>query len=197
MDYHSISFLLDILLETLIIMFRKFIFVFLFFITFESFALPGSPMDNWHFTEFTTLNGTTFNMLSKGEDTFSSGKTLADSYREQSGYAVVDGQSIQFWLYDTITYHNGNAKHIYDDYVPHWVERMGFVIDYDNIKVESPYNAPNSVKKLMQQRRCDTAVVQLHWFDNAAVRPLDWVEIIEFLNSKNIYKKTTYPLIRR
>ena len=179
-------------------MFKKsFIFFILFLWGTSVFALPGSPMDTWHFTEFTTLNGKEFNMLSKSQDFLNTGKTLADSYREQSGYAVVNGQSIQFWLYDTIAYHNGKAKDIYDDYVPHWVERMGYVIDYDNIKVEHPYNAPNSVKKLMQQRGCDTAVALLHWFDNTVVRSFDWVEIIEFLNSKNVYKRTTYPLVKQ
>lgn len=176
---------------------KQYIIFLLIFISSSVFALPGSPMDGWSFREITTLNGTTFNTLSKNEDYFRTGKTLADSYREQSGYAVVDGQSIQFWLYDTITYHNGKAKEIYDDFVPYWVEKIGFVIDYDNIKIESPFNAPSSVKKLMQQRRCDTGVALLHWFDNAVARSFDWVEIIEFLNSKNIYKRTIYPLVRQ
>ncbi len=167
---------------------KKYIAIFLLFISnFSVIALPGSPMDTWHFTEFTTLNGTKFNMLSKSEDTFGWGKTLADSYREQKGYAVVNGASVQFWLYDTITYHNGKAKDIYDDYVPSWVEKMGYVIDYDNIKIERPYNVPTSVKKLMQQRGCDTAVALF----------FNEVDIIEFLNSKNIYKLTTYPLVRQ
>ncbi|MBO7431086.1 MAG: hypothetical protein J6U56_08780 [Spirochaetia bacterium] len=179
-------------------MLKKYFIIFILFLLNSGvFALPGSPMDGWSFSEFTTLNGKEFNMLSKSRDFLNTGKTLADSYREQSGYAVVNGQSVQFWLYDTITYHNGKAKDIYDDFVPYWVEHKGYVIDYDNIKIECPYNVPNSVKKLMQQRGCDTAVVLLHWFDNATVRSSDWVEIIEFLNSKNIYKKTTYPLVRQ
>ena len=167
---------------------KKYIAIFLLFISnFSVIALPGSPMENWHFTEFTTLNGTEFGTLSEHDDTFGWGKTLADSYREQSGYAVVNGVSVQFWLYDTITYHNGKAKNIYDKYIPYWVEKKGYVIDYDNISVERPYNVPNSVKKLMQQRGCDTAVALF----------FNEVDIIEFLNSKNIYKITRYPLVRQ
>lgn len=156
---------------------KKYIAIFLLFISnFSVSALPGSPMDGWRWDWFkpAVLNGKEFTSVS-------------DSYNEQSGWAVVNGLNTQFWLYDTITYHNGKAKDIYDKYIPYWVEELGFIIDYDNIKIERPFNPPNSIKKLMQQRKCDTAVARF----------IDGVVIIEFLNSKNIYKLTTYPLVRQ
>ena len=166
----------------------------LLFISTNAFTLPDSPMDNWHYTEFYTLNGTTFNTLTKNED-FGTGKTLADSYREQSGYAVVNGVSVQLWLYDTITYHNGNASKIYDKYIPNWLEDKGYVIDYDKIRVINPDSGiPNSIKMLMQQRRCDTAVLFVNYYSYS--NPANCI-IYEYLNSKKVYKTTHYPLIRR
>lgn len=174
---------------------KKFIFLLLIIIPVNIFALPGSPMDNWHYTEFTTLNGTVFNTLSKSDDSFGTGKTLADSYREQSGYAIVNGLSTQFWLYDTISYHNGNASKIYDKYIPKWLEDKGYVIDYDKIRVINPDSGiPNSINMLMQQRRCDTAVLFVNYYSYS--NPANCI-IYEYLNSKKVYKTTHYPLIRR
>lgn len=157
-------------------MFKKYFIIFILFLLNSGvFALPGSPMDGWYWdAPGITLKGKQF-------------KLVSESYEEQKGYAVVNGQSIQFWLYDTITYHDGKTEYIYDCYIPRWIENLGYVIDYDNIKIERPYNVPSSVKKLMQQRGCDTAVARF----------VDCVQIIEFLNSKNIYKLTTYPLVRQ
>ena len=164
------------------------------------FALPGSPMDTWYYPEPITLNGKTFNTFSKNEDP-KSGRTLADSYREQMGYALRMGDSDCFWLYDTITYHGGKAKDIYDLFIPRWVEKMGYVIDFDRNYVEYIPHVESSVESLMKQRGCDTAVYfypGLYLYHPKDPHPYKGgqVEIIEYLNSKNIYKRTLYRLVK-
>jgi len=156
---------------------KQYIIFLLLFIAINVFA--ASPMDGWHWD----YPGITL----KGENFIS----VAKSYDEQEGYAVINGIGIKFYLYDTITYHNGNAKNIYDTYVPRWIEKNGYAIDFDNIEVENPSDIPNSIKALMKQRDCDTAVSEMLLSNDA-----QGVIIIEYLNSKKVYKETFYPIIR-
>lgn len=83
----------------------------------------------------------------------------ASSYKEQDGWAVVQGRKLHYWLYDTYAYHDGNWLPIVDQYVPQWIERMGYVIDFDNTEEYNPNNnLASSVKALMKQRGCDVSV---------------------------------------
>ena len=118
--------------------------------------------------------------------------SFADSYREQDGYALVLGRKLHYWLYDTITYHNGNASDIYDRVIPNWVERLGYVIDFDNIRVIDNNTAlANSVRALMKQRGCDISVALVT--DNHNYHR---VIINEYLTNKKQYKITIYPLYK-
>jgi hypothetical protein len=43
----------------------------------------------------------------------------AESFREQDGYAAVQGRKLHYWLYDTYTYHNGQDEVVFNEVVPH------------------------------------------------------------------------------
>lgn len=138
------------------------------------------PMNGWQFTNvLPRLNGRYFTQWE-----------YAESFREQDGYALVNGVKIHYWLYDTYTYHNGNSEVIYNQIVPHWVEKMGYVIDYDNIRKVNPNpDLASSVKALMTQRGCDVSVALVTNNPN-----YDYVVINEYSKSKGIYWTTIYYL---
>lgn len=134
-----------------------------------SFVLAESaPMASWYFSNGSvTLNGKYF-----GEYEF------AESFKEQTGYAMVDGRKQLFWLYNTYLYHNGKGGQIIREVVPRWVEEMGYVIDFDNIQRTVPdENVPTSIMRLMAQRTCDVAVA-LATKEKGAKR--DYVAIYNF-----------------
>lgn len=140
-----------------------------------------SPMSRWTFKRgAVTLNGETFLYTE-----------YPKSWREQEGYALVQGFKTHYWLYDTYTYHNGNDSDIMDDILPAWVENMGYVIDYDNHEhISSANNVPSSVKALMSQRRCDVAVTLT---TNSTPHKL---VITSFSKNKNSYFLDIYPLYK-
>ncbi|MGI5084226.1 hypothetical protein [Treponema putidum] len=148
-----------------------------------------SPMYYWEYTSPVTLNGKKFY---GSEADWGNNSSFADSYREQDGYALVLGRKLHYWLYDTITYHNGNASDIYDRVIPNWVERLGYVIDFDNIRVIDNNTAlANSVRALMKQRGCDISVTLIT--DNSNYH---FVIINEYLTNSGKYKFTEYPLYK-
>lgn len=107
---------------------------------------PPIESGGWHWDSGKNLNGRWF-------------YDVAPSYREQDGWAVIQGKKLHYWLYDTYTYWDGYGSAIIDRYVPAWIERMGYVIDFDNIQKISPNNnLASSVKALMKQRSCDVSV---------------------------------------
>ncbi len=117
---------------------------------------------------------------------------LSYQYREQDGYAMVQGRKLHYWLYDSITYknkHGGDTSIIYNQVIPNWLEDMGYVIDYDNIVVEDPNPAlANSVRMLMKQRGADISVTLV----TDGRKP--YACINEYFPSKDTYKFTEYPL---
>jgi hypothetical protein len=164
---------------------NKLLFVLtLIFVPIALFA-EDPPMSEWKFGEiYTRLNGRIF---FKSE--------YAESFHEQDGYALVNGIKLHYWLYDTYAYHNGESETIYNQIVPYWVEKMGYVIDFDNIKKYNPNTAlASSVKALMNQRGCDVSLTLV----TAAVwgSSYDYVIINEYSKSKEIYWSTLYPLYK-
>jgi len=171
---------------------KVFIFIAVFFVPFAIFAQrrnieQKSPMSDWEFTEWSvTLNGRRFGKLE-----------LPQSWREQNGYALVNGRRLFYWLYDTVSYYGGNADNIYNRYLPYWVEKMGYVIDFDNIEVSDPNpNLASSVQALMQQRGCDISVT----ITTGPIGPIkgpdiDFLIINEWFKSRGVYKTTMYPLL--
>jgi hypothetical protein len=140
---------------------------------------PPISGSGWTYDLGTKFNGKTFLYVS-------------ESYREQDGYAIVQGGKLHYWLYDTVSYHDGDADEIYNQYIPRWIEKMGYVIDFDNIHVYNPNpNLASSVRALMRQRGCDISVALVT--DNLAY---DYVVINEWFKSKGTYKTTIYPFYK-
>lgn len=115
---------------------------------------------------------------------------FAESWGEQGGYAVVQGKRLHYWLYDTVSYHGGKSDDMYNRYIPHWVDKMGYVIDYDHLgKYDPNPGLASSVQALMQQRGCDISVALI------ADYPIyEYIVINEWFKSKGVYKTTVYPL---
>ncbi|WP_294428073.1 hypothetical protein [uncultured Treponema sp.] len=162
---------------------KKIIFAILVtLLSFLPLAAEESPMKGWYYEPSIQLNGKYFTFYSK-------------SYNEQDGYALVLGEKLHYWLYDTLSYHNGNASEIYNKIIPKWVENMGYVIDYDNIHVSNPNTAlASSVRALMKQRGANISVT-LCTKENYKTN-VDYVVINEYLPGKDLYKTTIYYLYR-
>jgi len=168
------------------------VFIVFFFMVVGVFAQrtnieETSPMNGWYFTNgYATLNGRGFAQ-----------HELPKSWREQSGTAMIDGRRCYYWLYDTVSYHGGKADEIYNDFLPHWVEKLGYTIDYDNIVVYDPNpNLASSVKALMQQRGCDVSIT----ISTGPIGPtpsydIDYLIVNEWFKSRGVYKTTVYPLL--
>ena len=142
---------------------------------FKLFAEKG-PIESggWHWKEGIYLNGNLF-------------FDVAPSYNEQDGWAYINGiGKLHYWLYDTYSFHNGDGSKIVDKFVPHWIEEMGYVIDFDNITEVSPNNdLASSVKALMNQRGCDVSVTL---FDGSVI-------INNYDEDDDIYWTMVIPLI--
>ena len=145
-----------------------------------------APASGWVFTERSvTLNGRRFNK-----------RELSQSWREQSGYAMVNNRRLFFWLYDTISYHGGNADQIYNRYLPDWVEGMGYTINYDDIRVYDPNpDLASSIKALMQQRGADVGVTIVTGPIGPPQYDIDYLIVNEWSPSRKVYKTTIYPLL--
>ena len=156
--------------------------------SFRRFDAEKSPMEDWQYTSLVTLNGREF--YGFGVDGYS------DSYREQDGYALVLGCKLHYWLYDTYAYHDGDDSEILDEIIPRWVEDMGYVIDFDDIKTCYPNtNLANSVKALMKQRRCDVSVT-LITHESGYPTNTDYVVINSYDKSEDMYFTTIYYLCK-
>jgi len=169
---------------------KKIIILFILIITtFPVFAqrvdiTRRRPMEGLSFTNTVTLNGRRFFTWE-----------YAQSWNEQNGYALVQNTRYFYWLYDSMTYHSGNPNVIYNRIIPDWVEKLGYVIDYDSKTVsENNTNLASSVRTLMQQRGCDISIT----IRNGPVGPpaydLDVLIINEYFPSRRTYKTTSYYL---
>ena len=117
----------------------------------------------------------------------------ARSYREQDGYAIVEGIKRHYWLYDTYTYHNGDWFVILEYIIPAWVEMMGYVIDYDNVQEFDPNtDLASSVKSLMRQRRCDISVTLV-----TDLPDYDYLIVNSYDRKSNTYLSIHYPFLER
>ena len=160
---------------------KKFLILFLLLLTFAAFAEePPIESGGWHWDSGVTLNGKWF-------------YDVAESYKEQDGWAYIEGHGkIHYWLYDTYTYHEGYGKSIVDQYVPTWIESMGYVIDFDHMRRVNPNTVlASSVKALMKQRGCDVSVALITRAPSAP-----YVVINNYDRETDSYWTDIIPLIR-
>jgi len=118
-------------------------------------------------------------------------KDICESYKQQEGYALLEGKKVHFWLYDTYTNHDGHGSYLIGQAFPQWVERLGYVIDFDNIRGASPdTELASSVKALMKQRDCDVAITI--WQDESG----DTLVVNTYDAKKETYWSIFYPLVK-
>ena len=167
---------------------RFVILIVLAFLAFSSLVAQESysPLYYWEYKEPVTLNGQRFYGSAANGDKWSA----AASYCEQDGWAIVQGKKVHYWLYNTEAYHDGDIERLEKDVIPQWVEDMGYVIDYDNVKEYLPNdNLANSVKALMKQRNCDVSVTLINtdnWPHYVVINTYFWMF--------DGYSTTVYPL---
>ena len=141
-------------------------------------ALERSPLASW----------------GKAHDShYHKGAFHARSYcsclNEQEGCADVQERTLHYWLYDTLTCHNGDADAIYSEAFLAWINEMGYAINANNIEESYPNKrlAP-SVRKLMSERGCNISLTLI----GDITRP--YAVINEFFPQANNYKTTIYHL---
>ena len=112
-------------------------------------------------------------------------------YSEQDGYALILGRKVHYWLYDTYKKHDGDGSHLLNQVFPKWVEELGYVIDFDNIRKVSPNTSlASSVKALMEQRGCDVSVTL--WQEKSG----DYLYVNDYDEDNNTYSTIIYPLVK-
>ena len=118
-------------------------------------------------------------------------RSYCSCLNEQEGIADVRGMALHYWLYDTITRHNGDAGIIYREAFPAWAKEMGYAVDANNIEKTYPNGrlAP-SVRKLMHECGCNISIALIA--DSSHPHAV----INEFFPQANNYKTTIYHLRR-
>lgn len=116
-----------------------------------------------------------------------------EGFAETSGYALVEGEQLHFYLYST----NDNSDFdIFQGLVFFWAERQGFIIDYDNSWAFDPNNnLASSVIRLMESRLADISVtihnnclyIHIYMGTNISNRRME---------EKNYFSTAMYPLVR-
>ena len=143
-------------------------------------ALERSPLASWGKAHDSHYHGETFHA-----------RSYCACLNEQDGIADVLGMHLHYWLYDTITYHNGDAGIIYNEAFPAWAKEMGYTIDADGIEETYPNKMlATSVRKLMHERGCNISIALI------ADSPRPHAVINEFVPQANNYKTTIYHLRR-
>jgi len=116
------------------------------------------------------------------------------NWKQQEGYALVEGVRIHYWLYNTYAVYNGNWENL-SSLLHQWVERLGWVIDYDNAEILIPNKElARSVKSLMASRNCDVAVTILENNNKKAfliINCWDWEQ-----EGDDAYWTEIYPLLK-
>ena len=143
---------------------------------------------DWYYENDTTLTGDGgskyYQALIRGN--------VADSFKEQDGYCIINGEQHHYYLYNSYYYHSGDDSAFYTHYLPNWIESNGFIYDFEKTekKVITP---PPALVALMQQRNCDLAIQEA--FSNSAGN--QWVEVISYSKKRNDYTLTRYWLQKR
>ena len=89
-------------------------------------------------------------------------RQIASNLNQQEGFAFIEGEGkVHFWLYKISQNENNMpvAAFFLRNYLPKWIENLGYVIDFENIKMIKPNNeVPASIKGLLQLRGYNVAI---------------------------------------
>ncbi len=110
---------------------------------------------------------------------------------KQDGYALVAGKKTHYWLYKIYSDYDYKVSYLLGKVFPEWVENLGYVIDFDNIRKVSPNTSlASSVKALMKQRGCDVSVTL--WQEKSG----DTLIVNIYDSEDNTYWSIFYPLVK-
>ena len=165
--------------------------IFLFCLTFQLFA-EDSPLENYKYRH---------KLYGAVETTFQDGakkifESLEEEYNETDGWAYIKGYGkIHYWLYDTYTNADGQGVGLIYMILPEWVEKMGYAIDYDQIrKIWTDQDTPSSVKSLMKQRGCDVAAALITSDTSYPYGKPPYLVIHNYDRDKDSYWTYIFPL---
>ena len=83
------------------------------------------------------------------------GLNVSQWFRETSGRAIVNGRILTYFLYDTYYKNNGDVTELFQAFIE-YVEKFGWIIDYENIRIVDPNpDLAESVKVMMRSRDYD------------------------------------------
>lgn len=131
-----------------------------------------------------------FGLYAQEDEYFLEGP-YAVGYYKQDGYALVAGKKQHYWLYNTYRKHEGDGSYLLNQVFPSWGEKLGYVIDFDNIRKVSPNTElASSMKALMEQRGCDVSVTL--WQEKSG----DTLIVNNYDAKNKTYWSIFYPLVR-
>ena len=84
---------------------------------------------------------------------------MSTIFCETEGYALVSGERIHYYLYNTYRYAQNVDLTFWQRCIFEWVESLGYVVDYDNSGAFAPNDGlATSVISLMESRDSDISV---------------------------------------
>ena len=107
------------------------------------------------------------------------------SWCESDGYALVNGNNLHYWLYNSYLYHDGDISELVFEIIPKWFQSLEYFVvpDYETVSPNS--NLAASVKELMSDFDSDVSITFIkgnNSYDNVIVNSYD--------SDSNLY--TTY-----
>jgi len=112
-------------------------------------------------------------------------------YYETDGYCIVNNQRLHYWLYNTITQHNGYWSQLESAFIS-YVEKLGWTVDYDNYQHISPNNElALSVKRMMITKNSDLSMTIIEFSRNSGSLIINGYD-----DELDIWFTEVYPLIK-
>jgi len=117
---------------------------------------------------------------------------LSSTYQETDGYCIIGSFGrLRYWLYNTYKYNNGDSSDLLRALVT-YTERLGWTIDYDNIKIVSPNDdLATSVKLMMLSKNSDISLTIIEYDKKTAA-----LYINNHDKQNDIWETIIFPLIK-
>jgi hypothetical protein len=108
-------------------------------------------------------------------------------YHESYAYLVVLGIRLDYFLYNTYSYHNGDGEPLVRAFIA-YADRRGWTVDYSNYK--KTYNdVPESIKSMMNTNISDVAMNLMDWGNRKGE-----LYIYNYDAEENVWSTEFYPL---
>jgi hypothetical protein len=124
------------------------------------------------------------------------GLSVSQWFREASGTAKVEGKLLTYFLYDTYYKNGGSIEELYQAFFD-YVEKDGWVIDYENFEVYDPNTGlAESVKSIMRSRNYDVSFTLIQ--DEIGAFDHEWAYCIvnNYNKDTGVYSTVMYYIDR-